>query len=433
MDTAKRLAITSYHHLVHDSLRRNSVYLILSSFFSALLGTFFWAVSAHTYSADKIGIVVTLVSVLGFLGTFSLLGVTNTFIRYLPDSKERESLVGTAFIVTTAFGIVSALATVVLLLLFEPKTAVLLTSINGITFFLIYAITNIFGSLLDAIFITYRRTGYYLLRNTFGSMLRIVLVLLFVRYNGAGLFSAISLSVGISSILGFYFVSRKIKLRIHYSFNSSILNWAGFSLANYVSGLTSSLVLAVVPLLVLRDLGAKSAAYYFIAYTISSGLRFIPQGITQSLFAEGSSKIKHLKSHTFKAIKLLATLMLPASIFLFLVAKYVLLIFGKNYSSGASSCLHILILVSLLSSVNYLGDTILNTTRRMRMYMATNIYSALSTLVFIAPLLRFGLSGVAWGWFLSEFSVVLIYVWLFKTSVIKAALGFTKRGLHASS
>jgi O-antigen/teichoic acid export membrane protein len=430
MNTAKRLTTKTYRHFMHDSLYRNSIYLILSSVIVALLGLVFWAVSAHVYSADEIGVVVTLVAVLGFLTNFSLLGLTNTFIRYLPTSDERESLIGTAFIITSIVGVVSAFITVILLLVFEPAASIILRTISGATLFIIFSLANIFGALIDAIFIACRRAGYTLLRNTLGSITRLIFALLFIGYGASGLFTAILLSVFVSVLIGLYFVSKKINLHINYTFNKEILKWSRFSLINYVSGGTATLVLAVLPLIILRVLGAQDAAFYFIAYTVSTGLRFIPQGVTQSLFAEGSNKIKLLKSHTLKAIKLLTILMLPTAIFLFVMARYILLIFGEKYATGAVTCLRILIIVALLSPINYLGDAILNTTKRLKLYAATNIFSALATLVFVTLFLGMGLDGIAYGWLLSEACVVIIYIWIFRASVINYTRQYTDKVLE---
>jgi O-antigen/teichoic acid export membrane protein len=122
--------------------------------------------------------------------------------------------------------------------------------------------------------------------------------------------------------------------------------------------------------------------------------------------------------------------MLPTAIFLFVMARYILLIFGEKYATGAVTCLRILIIVALLSPINYLGDAILNTTKRLKLYAATNIFSALATLVFVTLFLGMGLDGIAYGWLLSEACVVIIYIWIFRASVINYTRQYTDKVLE---
>lgn len=403
---------------MHDSLYRNSIYLIASSGLTAIINILFWAVAARYYPANQIGTVTALISTLGFIVSISMLGLGESLIRFLPTSKNKQALANTSLLISLAFGSIVTILSIPLLSLFEPSLSLILGTNNGRLLYFVYVLATILSSIQDAIFITNRKADYVLIRNICGAVVKLLLILPLNMIGEAGLLIAVSFAPITSSILGIYFLS-KVGFRPSVKFTKNIRSWTNFSLVNYSTGLTANIVIMIVPLAVYKNLGASYAAYYFMAYSISSGLRFIPQGITKSLFAEGSNDINSLQNQTIKALKTLALIMLPLGALFFLLSPYILLIFGTEYSEFGTICLQILIIVSLISCINYIGDTLLTITKRLKLFTITKIYSALSVFIFVIPLMHYGLNGVAFGWFLSEISVVIIYLFIFRRQILE--------------
>jgi O-antigen/teichoic acid export membrane protein len=78
-----------YNYLANDSLYRNSIYLMLSTGVMAVFGFFFWIINARLYSAEQVGIGTTLISIITLISSFSLLGLKNSLIKYLPTSDKK--------------------------------------------------------------------------------------------------------------------------------------------------------------------------------------------------------------------------------------------------------------------------------------------------------------------------------------------------------
>ena len=79
-----------YNYLANDSLYRNSIFLMLSTGMMAVFGFFFWIINARLYSAEQVGIGTTLISIMTLISSFSLLGLGNSLIKYLPTSDKKN-------------------------------------------------------------------------------------------------------------------------------------------------------------------------------------------------------------------------------------------------------------------------------------------------------------------------------------------------------
>ena len=51
------------------------------------------------------------------------------------------------------------------------------------------------------------------------------------------------------------------------------------------------------------------------------------------------------------------------------------------------------------------------------MYSFVNIFCAVSTIIFIFPLFKYGLTGVGLGWLFSEIATALIYLFIFRKNI----------------
>jgi len=86
------------NHLMNNSLYRNSIYLMTSTFVMAILGFLFWIINARLYLSEQIVLATTLISVTLVMISFSLLGINIAFIHYLPKTNKKNVLVNTGLI-----------------------------------------------------------------------------------------------------------------------------------------------------------------------------------------------------------------------------------------------------------------------------------------------------------------------------------------------
>jgi len=68
---------------------------MLSTGVMAVFGFFFWVINARLYSAEQVGIGTTLISIMTLISSFSILGLGNGLIRYLPTSERKNKKIDT--------------------------------------------------------------------------------------------------------------------------------------------------------------------------------------------------------------------------------------------------------------------------------------------------------------------------------------------------
>jgi O-antigen/teichoic acid export membrane protein len=108
--------------------------------------------------------------------------------------------------------------------------------------------------------------------------------------------------------------------------------------------------------------------------------------------------------------KFVFLLLIPAIIILLLLGKWLLLVFGENYSDSALSLLQILALSGIFTGINTVYYTILRVERRIRELIALTGLIALAVLVgsyIIMPVK--GIVGVGYIWLVAQ-GVLSIYV-----------------------
>jgi len=110
-----------YNLLIKDSLYRNAIYLMLSIGVMAVLGFFFWIINARLYSAEQVGIGTTLISIMTLISSFSILGLGNGLIRYLPTSERKNKKINTSFTIVALMSILISVIYLIFLKTFSPK------------------------------------------------------------------------------------------------------------------------------------------------------------------------------------------------------------------------------------------------------------------------------------------------------------------------
>jgi len=160
--------------------------------------------------------------------------------------------------------------------------------------------------------------------------------------------------------------------------------------------------------------GAKFSAYFYLDMMIANLLYVIPLATSQSLFAEGSYYEKNLKIHLKKAIKIISLLLIPSILVTFLFGKYILLVFGKEYSSEGVIFLQILVISGIFLSINYIGNSIFYIKHRIKLIILVNLLGTSIILSLSIMLIHQNLLGVGVGWVMRQGTISVIYLLLIK-------------------
>jgi len=135
-----------------------------------------------------------------------------------------------------------------------------------------------------------------------------------------------------------------------------------------------------------------------------SGLIFaIVYAVTLSLFAEGSHFERELKSNVRKALKFIFILLIPAVLLVLLLGEYLLLLFGKEYSTGGLVLLQVFALSSVFIAFNSIFTATRRVLKRLRPIIAIAMFNAFAIVGLAYVFLDiFGLIGVAFAWMVSQ-------------------------------
>jgi O-antigen/teichoic acid export membrane protein len=399
-----------YNLLVKDSLYRNAIYLMLSIGVMAVLGFLFWIINARLYSAEQVGIGTTLISVMTLISSFSILGLDNGIIRYLPASERKNAKINTSFTSVALMSILTSAIYLIFLKTFSPKLLFVRENIIFSLLFVVFIVFTSLNTISENVFIAYRSSKYVLIKNIIFSIIKLILPFALIVLGTYGIFMSVGIAVTIAFAISLIFLIRKYSYSFRPTINKDIVKtMIKFSLGNYTSGFIGGLPAMVLPILITNIIGAKYSAYFYMDMMIASLLFVIPMATSQSLFAEGSYSESELKIHLKKAIKIITIIIIPAIIIVVFLGKYILLAFGKSYSNEGIQFLRLLSLSSIFVSFNYVFETILRIKHRIKELIYINFIKAISILGLSYLLLAKGLYGIGFAWIIGQGLASLIY------------------------
>lgn len=407
-----------YNAIKGDSLYSNSIFLMLSTAVMAFFGFFFWIINARLYTPDQVGIATTLISVMSLISGFSLLGMGNSLIKYLPTSERKNEKINTVF---TLVGLISILISMIYLVFIKSFSPKLLFVQENLIFSLMFILFIVFSSLntiSESIFIAFRSSKYVLIKNTILSLVKLSLPFILVTLGAYGIFSSFGIAITMALIFSLILLLFKFNLKFKPLIDSSIVKKIGrFSFGSYIAGFIGGLPTLVLPILITNSMGANYSAYFYMDMMIASLLYIIPQAVSQSLFAEGSHSETELKTNLKKAIKIISLILIPGILTIVFFGKYILLAFGKEYSSEGIVLLQILAISGIFMAINSLGNTIFYIKHRVKQIILINIIGTATILGLSIILSSQNLIGIGIAWIIGQGLISVIYLFCNKKNL----------------
>ena len=395
-------------------LYANAVYLMASYAVMALFGFFFWVVVARFYTEAEVGYSSAIISAASLLALLSLLGFDFSLIRFLPKAEKPQELINSCFTLSALTSLAIAGIFLASIDFWSPALAFIKGNALFAATFVILTLILALSPLVGTTFIARRRAGFVLSQNTISALIKIPLPLLFVLFfHSFGIVASWSIAFGVSLAISLFLFLPRVES--HYKLTPTLkLNlvkdiWR-YSGGNYLAHLFTATPTVVLPIMVINLLGPEQNAYFYIAWMIAALLLAIPNGISLSLFAEGSHFEDKLRENVIKSLKFTFLLLVPAIILLTLVGKWLLLAFGQSYSANALYLLWILVISSLPLSINYIYTSILRVTNRIKELVIIWGFIAIATLsISYLVMPETGIIGIGYAW-LGVHSAVAIYV-----------------------
>ena len=411
----KKMIFKFYNYLTNDSLYRNSIYLMLSTGVMAGFGFFFWIINARLYSAEQVGIGTTLISVITLISSFSLLGLGNSLIKYLPASDKKNKKINTSFTLVGLTSIFISIFFLVFLKTFSPRLLFVRESIIFSLLFILFIVFSSLDIISENVFIAYRSSKFVLIKNTISSIVKLILPIFLVTLGAYGIVVSMGIAMSVAFLVSLVF------LIVHFNYSPRpiidrivVKRMTKFSLGNYIAGFIGGLPAMVLPILITNSIGAKFSAYFYIDMMIANLLYIIPMATSQSLFAEGSYSETELKVHLKKTIKIIFLILMPAILITFLFGKYILLAFGKEYSSEGVIFLRILAISGIFLSINYIGNSIFYIKNKIKLIILMSFIGTSIILSLSIMLIHQNLLGIGVSWLLGQGITSLIFLLFIK-------------------
>lgn len=389
------MIVKIYKHFMHSSLYRNSIFLMASSTFTAFFGFIFWILNARLFSTRDVGIATTLISTASFIGEFSILGLKNGLIRFLPQSETKNNKINTSVTIVSIVGLVLSLGFIVMTPVFSDKLTFLRNNIFYLIIFTAYLISYSLNQIQEGVFVAYRSTIYILVKNVYWGLTKITLPLFMISLGAFGIFTAFSIGGLISLLFGFYILIKNFEFKPKLIIDILTVRQIGkFSIGDYLGAFFSQIPNFILPLIIINRLGAEMSAFYYIALQIAGFLFIIPVAVNQSLFAEGSHSENDTRVHLINSLKLTYMLLIPAIFFMTIFGKYILGIFGNHYSQNGIVFLQLLTVSGVFVAINQVGSALVHVQKRIKFYAIMNLLSATVTTLTSIALINYGLLGL---------------------------------------
>jgi O-antigen/teichoic acid export membrane protein len=395
-------------------LYANALYIILSTIVTSLSGFFFWLIVAHFYSEAVVGYSSAVISALNLLAVLSLVGLNISLVRFLPQADNPRRMINTCF---TLSGLVSLLAAAIFLAgldFWSPALSFVRENAIFRLAFVFFAILWTLSLSIESAFLAKRRTGFSLSKNTISSLLRLPLpVLLAPYFQTFGVVVSWGIALAVALVVSVLLFLPRVQdgYRPLPALDLGLVRkqWR-YSSGNYLVNLLTAAPVYLLPLMAVNLLGAEQNAYFYIAWMMAGLLFAIPTAAASSLFAEGSHFEDRLREDVVKSLKSTFLLLVPAAIVLAAVGKWLLLVFGHDYSLNALALLWVLCLSSLPRGINYIYTGVLRVTGRITeliIIWGSIAIGVLAVSYLLLPLT--GIIGIGYAW-LGAQSIVAVYI-----------------------
>jgi O-antigen/teichoic acid export membrane protein len=381
-------------------LLRSSVSLSSATGLAAFGGFVYWLLIARVAPAGIVGTAAALYSSIQFVNYVTALGLPIAVARYGTSPREVPSVLFNWSVVLT---VASSFLGAALYFAIVPRELHALTAVGVAGAFLIFGVIvagiSIF-TLLDVRLISQQRRSWVVGKATFVALVRLPFVFVpGIAHSAVDIFLVAAGAPALCGVVAWVLADLR---RVRFAFPLRPLPADTRSAVTYaaVNGAAQLAVQApfyALPVIVLLVVSARANASFYVAWTVTTVVFLVVQGVGQALLIEGH-RTGRLSSQTRSALRL--GLVLATGLFVVCVigSRVVPLLYGSAYTSGAQ-IMPILGAAVLPWSI----FTVVLAATRVRHDQRNNLvlsgFFAASVLVPAAFLVvHFGIRGAAWAW-----------------------------------
>ena len=172
---------------------------------------------------------------------------------------------------------------------------------------------------------------------------------------------------------------------------------------NHVGELLAQGAIALLPILVIRFLGAKDNAYFYQAWIFSFPVQMLAWNLSNSLTVETATHYDQLNEYVSRTLRQMVRLIVPAALLLALLAPFILRLVGEAYAREGTWCLRLLALSAIPNITTTLYISLLRVQRKMRLLLVVRVALAVFSIGLCLLLLPWlGITGIGLAWLAAQ-------------------------------
>jgi O-antigen/teichoic acid export membrane protein len=394
-----------------DSLVRNSVLVMATTGMNAAFGYLFWIAAARMFAPADVGRATAAISAMNLAALIATLGVGTALIAHLPglhDDDGRSRHVTGAALYTGAAGRLAGVVVVLVLPLVDESFATATEGWARIVL-VIGVLAQVWGVVLDNLFVAERRAEGMLARNSVFGGLKLVLLVS----------GAVALAAGDRFIITTWVVASTVALLVTVvvllprlarplraardGAMAEIRRMARPALMHHLAVLGGEFPMFLLPVIVVGRAGAESGAFFYTTWMVGSLFFTISASASSSLFAEGAHSPAELRDQRRRSVRLIAVLLVPVMAGMLVFGHLVLSLFGADYAAAGYPLLVLLVVSAVPDACTNIGVAQWRVEGRTGRVAVLNVGMALIALVgtwLLVP--NIGITGAGWAWLVAQ-------------------------------
>ncbi|MDX6426585.1 MAG: hypothetical protein QOD52_1990 [Gaiellaceae bacterium] len=408
-----RIASLATH--VVTPLYRDGYALVLSSGITALVGFVYWAVAAHAYSPEAIGLNSVLISSMMFLAGISQLNLSNVLVRFVPTAGRHTRRLVLASYGASAVVAAAASASFIAVAGRWSGTFRALDSSVGLQLWFVGAtIVWCIFVLEDGVLTGLGQAVWTPIESAFFSVAKLaLLVALAALLSTYGVFASWTIAVAAAVVPVNIFVFRRLIPRaaaapLPPESGVTRREFVRYVVADYVGASCWLASVTLLPVIVAQQAGTAAAGYFSLAWIVAFPLLLVSANMGASLIVHGVRDQSSLARLSRQMIVQTWRVVVPAAAVLAVCGPYLLDVFGAAYSHEGATLLRILAVAAVANVVNTIAVSAARVQRRMTFVVVVLASQCVLSLGLAVPLLRlYGIVGVGLSWLIGQVAVAV--------------------------
>jgi O-antigen/teichoic acid export membrane protein len=329
------------------SLLKNAFFIFGVNISPGLVGLVYWAAAGRWFLPEEIGLASSVISIVTLLAGFGALGLGYGLLRFLPQAGQPQRLLNSTYTFSTGLSTAAGIAFLSCSGWLFPELSLLGEGSAFQVVFLLFIVSVALGSLVRDTFVASRQASYAWTYTLLAALARPIMLLPFVSSGSVGLVASSALAFGLALVASMALFLPRVQPGYRPCIALSRVELARllpYSSGNYVVVLLAQLSQTVLPLLVLKQLGPAASGYTFVALMIAGLVAAPGIALSTSALVESASDPRSVDAILRQAAGLGMPFSLAAGGLLYLLAPWLLLVFGPPYAEQAAPLLRLLAL-----------------------------------------------------------------------------------------